>query len=1226
MNGTAIVENLEKALGHSSLESSIKSNKSLVDSLSSGENDGAMVVSILRCFRCAFDGYEYDAKSFKKALDDAISQADDELAQDIKEINDKCVAEKIDADDNFVNRKKSIEELRDQLEKEASDLEVSCSSERMAYEDKGYFARRQHKEDYDKHIADMRARIDQCKQQIDQSHSAEQAAKNYRDELLEKAEARRDEKREATQVEYANVCNRCRSLYQGRMEAVKSTAQSYMNDLYTASDHDRLYKKVASLTPDYAEFETGYAATFVAPAEIVLGTLVEKYASEMLTEEEVELLRGLSVPCITREQTEDSLSFTLSLPYIAKLEDGFELYLKPTSVYDEEVPYDQLMSMEPEEFDLVLNHQRELLHMCSDDDEWDNRAVRAILLRLLMAYPAGKLQLTLIDSLKNGISFSGIPDMVDKHHENVIGGGVFTEPEHIEQALRSLRLKMGSYGQSYGTDRAAYFARESVQAVVINDFPNGFTKRSLSDLARLMENAESFGMVFVIGMNPAYDSEFKDDANFQTILKRADKLRVEGFDIEHLKLVNTDDDYRLDFAFSDIPEIEANAQKIVRELRRGVMTSAARKESFFQLYPNISDQNTWRRASSLDGVNIALGISGASRVTQVIVGMPGANTMHHGLITGPTGAGKSTALHTMIMSVLLNYSPDEVRLVLIDFKEGTEFRSYAPYRIPNFASITTTTEPEFALAALKGVETLFKRRAEVMSDLIEYRKDNDVAIPQVLVLFDEVQALFADNVPQKIKDECLSILTLLVTQGRAMGIHVFLASQSFERVPCLAPLMSDMKIRLCLKDTDSGGILDNADALKDSSAGSAILNDAGGAEDKNELFQVCMLEDDERAELLEKLSQVYNAPEMVDRYMPFSQRLLFTNIEDDLHHAFNSFIAYGFLPEADAFAQKLCLGSILRLEGTGHPYEHTGEPFDVRLDAENLLLIGDDYAIANSLFTFTGLSCCLEALARQANFQDHVLIFDFSEGANTLDDNQPSSMGDKASFGNIATAFPGVVEHVPTIASGGRRSRRSRTQTGDVKASPLAEAVDRIYGELQLRKSQCASAPDPDSVEFSRITLLFYSVGMALQLISPEALAAGVGGLSQMDKLCTLLDEGPLYGISTVAWGQTGSSVERILNAGGTHPALGYFANRVVFGATEEEFQTIASCVRPPATPEGAAFFCASTNVRMYFRPFDTPSVAWVEQFRMAFDEAFDGGAAAIGATFDDAASEAAQY
>ncbi|MGN0108191.1 MAG: FtsK/SpoIIIE domain-containing protein [Hominilimicola sp.] len=49
-------------------------------------------------------------------------------------------------------------------------------------------------------------------------------------------------------------------------------------------------------------------------------------------------------------------------------------------------------------------------------------------------------------------------------------------------------------------------------------------------------------------------------------------------------------------------------------------------------------------------------------------------TSHHGIIAGATGSGKSTLLHTLIISSMMNYSPDELHLYLMDFKSGTEFK------------------------------------------------------------------------------------------------------------------------------------------------------------------------------------------------------------------------------------------------------------------------------------------------------------------------------------------------------------------------------------------------------------------------------------------------------------------------------------------------------------------------------------------------------------------------
>ena len=96
----------------------------------------------------------------------------------------------------------------------------------------------------------------------------------------------------------------------------------------------------------------------------------------------------------------------------------------------------------------------------------------------------------------------------------------------------------------------------------------------------------------------------------------------------------------------------------------------------------------------------------------MVLGRGGGSTEHHALIAGQTGAGKSTLLHTLIMSTLISYSPDEVQMYLLDFKEGVEFSAYTRYRLPSLRVVAINSEREFGLNVLKELCTELEARTK----------------------------------------------------------------------------------------------------------------------------------------------------------------------------------------------------------------------------------------------------------------------------------------------------------------------------------------------------------------------------------------------------------------------------------------------------------------------------------------------------------------------------------
>ncbi|MFR4199412.1 MAG: FtsK/SpoIIIE domain-containing protein [Ruminococcus sp.] len=86
------------------------------------------------------------------------------------------------------------------------------------------------------------------------------------------------------------------------------------------------------------------------------------------------------------------------------------------------------------------------------------------------------------------------------------------------------------------------------------------------------------------------------------------------------------------------------------------------------------------QGSTAKVLKLPMGIGDGDSVVSMVFG---EGTSHHGLIGGGTGGGKSTLLHTLIMSSMMNYSPEQLNLYLMDFKGGTEFKIYESERLPH---------------------------------------------------------------------------------------------------------------------------------------------------------------------------------------------------------------------------------------------------------------------------------------------------------------------------------------------------------------------------------------------------------------------------------------------------------------------------------------------------------------------------------------------------------------
>jgi S-DNA-T family DNA segregation ATPase FtsK/SpoIIIE len=151
--------------------------------------------------------------------------------------------------------------------------------------------------------------------------------------------------------------------------------------------------------------------------------------------------------------------------------------------------------------------------------------------------------------------------------------------------------------------------------------------------------------------------------------------------------------------------------------------------------------------------------------------------MPHILIAGTTGSGKSGCINTILTSILLRATPDDVRMILIDPKR-IELGFYES--IPHLLT-PVVSNPKQASAALINVVMEMDRRYEKLSivrarSLPEANRAlkarGEQPLPYLLVVIDELADLMMTS-PQEVEDAIIR----LAQKSRAVGIHLVLATQ-----------------------------------------------------------------------------------------------------------------------------------------------------------------------------------------------------------------------------------------------------------------------------------------------------------------------------------------------------------------------------------------------------------------------------------------------------------------
>jgi S-DNA-T family DNA segregation ATPase FtsK/SpoIIIE len=189
--------------------------------------------------------------------------------------------------------------------------------------------------------------------------------------------------------------------------------------------------------------------------------------------------------------------------------------------------------------------------------------------------------------------------------------------------------------------------------------------------------------------------------------------------------------------------------------------------------------------------------------------------MPHVLIAGTTGSGKSGCINTILTSVLLRATPDEVRMILIDPKR-IELGFYEA--IPHLLT-PVVSSPKGAAAVLANVVGEMERRYERLSavrarNLPEanraFRSRGEDALPYLLVVIDELADLMMIS-PQEVEDAVIR----LAQKSRAVGIHLVLATQRPSVDVITGMIKANVPSRIAFavsSQTDSRVILDQAGA------------------------------------------------------------------------------------------------------------------------------------------------------------------------------------------------------------------------------------------------------------------------------------------------------------------------------------------------------------------------------------------------------------------------------
>ncbi|GBU25392.1 hypothetical protein R83H12_02035 [Fibrobacteria bacterium R8-3-H12] len=706
------------------------------------------------------------------------------------------------------------------------------------------------------------------------------------------------------------------------------------------------------------------------------------------------------------------------------------------------------------------------------------KTMQSFVLRLLLQINPGLVKLTLYDGIGIGTNLIGLSH-IDK---KIKGENILTKKDELKRALEAIESDIGTtiqkvLGPKYADkslidyNEAAGKQAKPYHFIALADFPKDLGKEHLDLVFKIVQSGRRAGKFVILGLNTEWQPENSyEKIDIMPLLDTMGVVYEAGGrwyvkNIREAEYINERFNLRLSNYFPDSDTLEKIQEHI---------SSALKKAEKVEVEINISDDDLWKETSS-DGIEVPIGQLNITdkQYFSLSVEDGSIDVPHHCLVGGATGSGKTVLLHNIICNAARLYSPDEVQFILLDYKEGTEFKIYE--KLPHAKVLSINSEREYGVSVLKYVNDEIERRGKLFKDagggaaIAKYRAKTGKKMPRILIIIDEFQKLLDGDT--KTADLVSGYFDDIGRRGRSFGMHLILSSQSLSGID-INKTLSHLGLRIALKlntEKDCVSFLghENYVPFKDlQKKGEAVYNAKAGLTEGNIRFQVAYLSDTEIAKIISSIGK--------KEYEPFHHFLYDGSVVAKIES--NKDIPKEYKPNV-----KKCdvyIGEPVALEEKHSFYVLR------RQNESNVLLVGQDIQSAMSILYHS-----IEQIVPQS-----------SEGSQVY-------VCNKVNMDN---------EYCEALAPLSEKFDCVKIIDNDIQ---IQKAIEDVYDEVEKRKENFDS-------NSGRIILAFADIYNARNLRKK-----GYDDSPLAEKLTAILKDGPGFGIHCIVHSSSYDNLKKVLDA-----------------------------------------------------------------------------------------------